>query len=64
MIFNADNEHYEDLKTHQDKYIKGNDTCKDSFSFPIGSPTAVQHENSRQWTHSVMEDVNSTDHQG
>ena len=26
---NADNEHYEDLKTHQDKYIKANDTPRD-----------------------------------
>ena len=42
--FDADREHYEALKTFQDKYIKGNVTHKDSFSFYIGSSTAVKCE--------------------
>ena len=62
--FNADDEHYEDLKTHQDKYIKGNDTYKDSFSFPIGSTLAVQNEDGGPWMHGTSEETNSTDHQG
>ena len=34
--FNNDDEHYEVLKTCQEKYIKGNYTCKDTCSFPLG----------------------------
>ena len=33
---NADDEHYEALKTGQDKYFKGSDAHKDSLYFPIG----------------------------
>ena len=36
MNNNANNEHYEALKVHQDKNIKGSDTQKDSLSLPIG----------------------------
>ena len=35
-------EPYEAVKPHQDKYLKGNDTCKGLLSFPIGSTVAVQ----------------------
>ena len=38
---NADDEHCEALKACQDNC---NYTFKDSFSFPIGSTVAVQHE--------------------
>ena len=39
---NADDEHYEALKSCQDKYLKGNDTHKNLLSFPIRSTVAVQ----------------------
>ena len=35
---------YQALKARQDKYIKNNDTCKDSLYFPIGSTVAMQDE--------------------
>ena len=42
--FDVDDEHYKTLRTCQDKYTKGNDTCKGSFTFPIGSTVAVHCE--------------------
>ena len=44
MIINNDEHQYEALKAHQDKYIKENDTSKDSLSFPVASTVAMQHE--------------------
>ena len=41
---NADDECHEALKACLYKYHEGNDTHKDSISFPIGSTVAVQHE--------------------
>ena len=41
---NNDGVYYEALKAHQNKYIKENDTCKDSLSFPIGPTVAIQCE--------------------
>ena len=32
--FNSDDEHYEVLKTHNEKYIKDNDTCRRLIFFP------------------------------
>ena len=61
---NADGEHYEVLKTCQDKYLKGNDACKDSLLFPIRSTVAVQHEYGGSRTHGVVEEANSTYHSG
>ena len=37
------------------KYIKGNDTHKDLFSFHIVSTVAVQQEDGRPWTHGIVE---------
>ena len=61
---NADDEHCKALKTNQDKYPKGIDTCKDSFSFPIESRVAVQCEDAEPWTHTIVEEVNGTEHHG
>ena len=60
--FNADNEHYEALKTYQQKYTNGNDNCEDSFSFPIGSTVAVQCKDDIPWTHGIVQQTNGNDH--
>ena len=64
ISFNADNKHYEALKTSQDKYTKGNDTHKDSLSFPVGTRVAIQCEDCGPWTHGTVEKANGTDQQG
>ena len=61
--FNANNDHYEALKTCQDKYTKDSDTHKDSFPFPIGSTVPVQHEDDGPWTHGIVKETNGTYHQ-
>ena len=61
---NADDRNYEALKTWQDNYLKGNDTCKASFPFPEESTVAVQVEDVGPWVHGVIVEVNSTDHNG
>ena len=43
----------EALKSCLVTYIKDNDICKDSLSFPIGSTVAMQHEDEGQWMHGV-----------
>ena len=42
ISFNADYEQYGALNASQDKYIKGNDIHKDSFSVLIGCTTTAQ----------------------
>ena len=42
ITINANDENYEALKAHQDKYLKGNDTHKDPLSLPIRSTGAMQ----------------------
>ena len=44
----------------QDKYLKRNDTHKDSF-FPVGSTGAVQREDGGPWMHEVTVEDNSID---
>ena len=56
---NADNDYYEVLKVHQDRYLKGSDTHKDLLSFPIGSTVAVQCKDG-----GVIKEANSTDYNG
>ena len=51
-------------KACQDKYVKGNDTCKDSLSFCIGHTVAVQCEDWALWMYRVIEGANSSDHRG
>ena len=46
------------------EYSKGSDSCKDSFSFPIGSTGGIQHDDGSPWMHDILEDMNKTDHQG
>ena len=58
----ANDENYDALKVCKGKYPKGNDTHKDSLSFPIGSTVAVQHEDGGSWMHRVVREMNSTDH--
>ena len=48
----------------QDKYIKGNDTHKDSLSFPIGSIEAMKREDGGSWKHCIIAEANNTDHNG
>ena len=38
---NNNNAYHETLKACQDKYVKNNDTSKDSLSFPTGSTIAM-----------------------
>ena len=42
------------LKTCQDKYVKDNDSCNGSLSFPIGSMVGMQDEDVGTWTHGVI----------
>ena len=41
----------------------GNDTYKDTFSFPIGSTIVIQYKDGGPWTHGVAEEIDGTDHQ-
>ena len=54
---NNDNAHYEALKVGQNKYIKGNDTDKDSLPFPVGSTISIQHEDGGSWMHGVIKEA-------
>ena len=38
--------------------------AEDSFSFPIGSTGAVQHEDDGPWMHSIVEEMNGSDYKG
>ena len=58
------NDHYGVLKAYQDKYLRGNDTCKESVFFPTGSTVAVHCEGSGLWMHGIVEKVNNIDHNG
>ena len=49
---NHDDAQSDVLKAHQDKYVKGNNTHKDSLSFPLGSTVAMKHEDGGPWMHS------------
>ena len=60
----ADHEYYEILIACQDKYLKGDNTCIESHSFPIGSTVAVQLKNGGPWTYGIVEEVNYTDNNG
>ena len=51
---NSKDAQYEALKAHQSKYIKENDTHKDSLSFPIGSTVTIQHEDGGPQMHRVI----------
>ena len=48
----------------QNKYIKNNDTCKDSILYLIGSTVAIQHEDCWAWKHRVTEEASNSDHSG
>ena len=61
---NADDKHHDAIKAYQDKYLKGNDTHKDSLSFPIGSAVTMQHKGGGPCMHGVLEEANNTDHNG
>ena len=61
---NADEENCEPLKSQQDKYLRGNDTCKFSISFPIVSTVAMQREAGGPWMLDVIVEGNSADHNG
>ena len=52
------------IKALQVKYIKHNDTHKDSFSFPMGSMVAIQCEDGGPWIHGVIEEANNSNHNG
>ena len=39
-----DDAQYKTLKAYQVKYVKNNDTCKDSLSIPVGFTVAFHHE--------------------
>ena len=51
---NADREHYDALRTCQDKNTKGSSTCKDS--------EAVKCKDGCPVSHYLVEEVNDTDH--
>ena len=61
---NNDDAQYEALKVHKDKYVKDNDACKDSLSFPIGSTVVVKCEDGGPWIHKVIEGANNSDQNG
>ena len=61
---NVDEESHDALKAQQDKDLKGNGTCKDTLSFPVGSTVTVQWEDGVPWMHGVFVDANGTDHNG
>ena len=61
ISINADNEHYEALKTQQNKHIKDNDTHKHSLSFPIGSTISMQWDDDGPWTYEIVAEANSMD---
>ena len=42
---------YEAFKALQVKYVKENDTLKDSFSFPMGSTIAMHCKDGGPWMH-------------
>ena len=56
---NTEGEHYEALKAHQDKYLKGSDTHKDSLSFPIGSTVTLQWEDGGPWMYGLISETDS-----
>ena len=55
---------YEALKAWQDKYLKDNDTHKDSLSFHIESIVTVLWEDDGPWMHGATVETNSTYHNG
>ena len=59
---NNDGTQYKALKSCQDKYVNGNDICKDSLSFPIGSTVSLQCEDGEPWMNGVIEEPNNSDH--
>ena len=61
---NNDDAQYETFKSCHHKYIKKNDVCKDSLSYPVGSTVAVQHEDGELWMQGVIEKVNNSNHYG
>ena len=61
---NADDEDYEALKAHQDKYLKGSDIQNDSLSFPIGSTVVIQGEDGGPWIYCIIVETNNIDHNG
>ena len=54
MNINNDDAQYEVLKAHQDKYVNGNDTCKDLLPFPIKSIVAMHCEDGVSYMHGVI----------
>ena len=59
-----DNDHFQALKAHQDKYLKGYDTHKGSLTFTIDFTVVVQWEDGGPLMHEVIVESNSTDHNG
>ena len=49
-------------KQGQDKYVKKNNTCKGSLSFPGKSTVAVLHEDVGPWMNGVIKEANSIDY--
>ena len=52
------------MSPSNDIYLKNNDVCRDSISFPIGSMEAPQGEGGGLWIHKVIVKANSADHNG
>ena len=61
ISINNDDNQYKVLKVNQDKYLKNNDTHKNSLSFPMES---VQCEDGGLWRHVVIKEANSSDYGG
>ena len=61
---NADDDEHVALKSHQDKFLKGNDTCKDSLSFPMMSTVTIHQEEGGPCMCRVIEEASSTNYSG
>ena len=59
ITYNADA-----LKLWQGRYLKNNDTFRDSISFSIRSAVAVQRDDGGLWMYGVIVEGKSTDHNG
>ena len=69
MNINIGDAEYEAFKAHQNKYIKDNDTYKNSLHknslpFPMRSTVGMQHEERAPWTYGFIDAANNSDHRG
>ena len=52
--YDCDEDHYNALRIHQDKYIKNNDALKESILVHLRSTEATQHRDGGVWTHGTI----------